>query len=113
LEACGRLFKDNVKLYVYPMHATAFKHYLELGHPNPPEGKSIDRLAYEDPNMKDILITADNLQLKPGIRHLYLYLKENNYIEAMQGIDISRLNIFSRDVLKLIQENKPGWKKRS
>lgn len=109
LEACGRLFKENVKLYVYPMHATAFKHYLELGHPNPPEGKTVDPLTYEDPNMRDILITADNLLLIPSIRHLYLYLKENNYIEAMHGVDVSRLNIFSRDVLKLIQEGKPGW----
>lgn len=109
LEACGRLFKDNVKLYVYPMHAKAFQHYLELGHPNPSEGKDTKASSYESPGTKDILITADNLQLQPSIRHLYLYLKENNYIEAMHGVDTSRLNIFSRDVLKLIQEGKAGW----
>lgn len=112
LEACGRLFKDNVKLYVYPMHVNAFKHYLDLGHPRPPDGggkKDIKVLVDEDSHTKDILITADNLQLKPSIRHLYLYLKENNYIEAMHGVDTSRLNIFSRDVLKLIQEGKSGW----
>lgn len=109
LEACGRLFKDKVKLYVYPMHATAFQHYLELGHPNPTIGKDTKAISYEDPNTKDILITADNLQLQPSIRHLYIYLKENNYIDAMHGVDTTRLNIFSRDVLKLIQEGKPGW----
>lgn len=109
LEACGRLFKDNVKLYIYPMHANAFQHYLELGHPNPSEGKDTRASSYEDPSTRDILITADNLQFKQSIRHLYLYLKENNYIEAMHGVDASRLNIFSRDVLKLIQEGKPGW----
>ncbi|PWU06193.1 MAG: nicotinate-nucleotide adenylyltransferase, partial [Verrucomicrobia bacterium] len=110
LEACGRLFKDNVKLYVYPMHAKAFKHYRELL-----EAANGTKLIEDgehgetDESTKGVLITADNVKLKPHIRHLYEYLKENGYIEAIQGFNPKNLDIFSRDILKLIREGAPGW----
>lgn len=106
LEACGRLFKDNVKLYVYPMHAKAFKHYKELL-----ESQNGTKLIEDsdDESTKGVLITADNVKLKPHIRHLYEYLKENGYIEAIQGFNPSHLDIFSRDVLKMIRKEEPGW----
>lgn len=108
LEACGRLFKDNVKLYVYPMHAKAFKHYrelLEAKNGMAPDGGVLP----SEESVKGVLITADNVQLRPRIRHLYEYLKENNYIEAIQGFNTAHLDIFSRDVLKLIREGQAGW----
>ncbi len=106
LEACGRLFKDNVKMYVYPMHAKAFKHYKDLL-----ESQNGTKLIEDsdDDTTKGVLITADNVRLKPHIRHLYEYLKENGYIEAIKGFNPAHLDIFSRDVLKMIREDQPGW----
>lgn len=107
LEACGRLFKDNVKLYVYPMHAKAFKHYTDLLEPQ--KEIATNKPSSVEESTKGMLITADNVQLMPRIRHLYEYLKENDYIEAIQGFNTEHLDIFSRDVLNLIRTGQPGW----
>ncbi len=81
LESFGRLFKNDLKLYVYPLR----------------EAKT------------GALITAGNLRVAPHLRHLYAYLVENRLIESLRDFDETCLPIFSRDVLAKIRTGDPAW----
>jgi hypothetical protein len=81
LESFGRLFKNDLKLYVYPML---------------------------DPTTKE-LITADSLKVAPNLKHLYQYLLQNQFIESLPDYDPSCLSILSPTVLSLIQTRAPSW----
>lgn len=81
LESFGRLFKNDLKLYVYPLR----------------EAKT------------GALITAGNLRVAPHLRHLYAYLVENRLIESLRDFDETCLPIFSRDVLAKIRAGDPAW----
>jgi len=81
LESFGRLFKNDLKLYVYPLRETK----------------------------TGALITAGNLRVAPHLRHLYAYLVENRLIESLRDFDDRCLPIFSRDVLAKIRTADPAW----
>jgi hypothetical protein len=81
LESFGRMFKNELKLYVFP---------------------------YRDPK-SGAVITAGNLRVAPHLRHLYMYLIENHFIQGMRDVSDAALDVFSRDVLKLLQGGEPGW----
>lgn len=81
LESFGRLFKNDLKLYAYPL---------------------------QDPKT-GALITAGNLRVAPKIQHLYDYLIENQYIQAIRDFEPENLSIFSRDVLRKIREGDASW----
>ncbi len=81
LESFGRLFKNDLKLYAYPLR----------------EAKT------------GALITAGNLRVAPHLRHLYAYLIENRLIESLRDFDERCLPIFSRDVLAKIHSADPAW----
>ena len=81
LESFGRLFKNALKVYVYPCKDTT----------------------------TGSLITADNLVVAPHLRHLYSYLLENLNIQSLRGFNEEYLPIFSRDVLKKIQNRDATW----
>ncbi len=82
LESLGRLFKNDLKLYVYPVQE----------------------------KQTGALITAGNLRVAPHLRHLYAYLIENRVIESLRDIDDKCLPIFSRDVLAKIRGGDETWK---
>ena len=81
LESFGRLFKNALKLYVYP---------------------------FQD-STSGAIITANNLRVAPHLQHLYAYLLENHFIQAIKDYNDACLPIFSREVLKLIQSGESGW----
>jgi hypothetical protein len=81
LESLGRLFKNSVKLYVYPWR-------------DPVTGK---------------VTTAENLKVAPHLQNLYAYLIENKYVETIHNYNVDYLPIFSRDVLARIQTYDPSW----
>lgn len=81
LEALGRLFKNDLKLYVYPL---------------------------KDPKTGS-LITAENLRVEPHLRHLYAYLSEHQFIEGLRDLRPENLPIFSRDVLARIRNGESDW----
>ncbi|HYR84634.1 MAG TPA: TonB-dependent receptor [Terriglobia bacterium] len=81
LESFGRLFKNDLKLYVYPVR----------------EPKS------------GALISAGNLRVAENLRHLYAYLLENHFIESMRDFNETCLPIFSRDVLAKIRCGDTSW----
>ncbi len=81
LESFGRLFKNDLKMYIYPLM-------------DPKSGA---------------LITAANLQVAQNLRHLYAHMLENKYLLDLRGYDESCLPIFSRDVLGKIRNADPSW----
>lgn len=81
LESFGRLFKNELKLYVYP---------------------------YLDPASGSV-ITAGNLRVEPHLRHLYDYLTENHYIQGLREYNPAYLPMFSRDALERIRAGNPSW----
>lgn len=81
LESFGRLFKNDLKLYVYPMqNATT-----------------------------NAVITAGNLRVSPRLQHLYDFLIENQHIQAIRDYRPDNLRIFSRDVYRRMSEGDPTW----
>jgi hypothetical protein len=81
LESFGRLFKNALKLYVYPL---------------------------KDP-VTGALITAENLRVAPNLRHLYAHMMENMHIQGLRGYQEACLPIFSRDVLAKIRKGDGSW----
>lgn len=81
LESFGRLFKNDLKFYVYPLQ----------------EEKT------------SALISGTNLRVEPHLRHLHAYLVENRLIESLRDYDERCLAIFSRQVLTKLQTGDPTW----
>jgi hypothetical protein len=81
LESFGRLFKNDLRLYIYPL---------------------LDQKTEE-------LVTAQNLQVAPGLRNLYAYLLENGSIRQLENVNRAYLRIFSRDALRKIRSGDASW----
>ena len=80
LEAFGKLFYKDLKVYAYPMKK-------------------------ED----GTLITSDTLKVHPRMKELYKFFKYNGKVIDIKNFDNSILHIFSRKVLKMIAEGEDGW----
>ena len=83
LEAFGKLFFKDLKVYVYPM---------------------LDPVSGEYTN-------SDNLKVHPRMKELYKFFKYNGKVVDIEDFDKDHLNIFSRTVLKMIKNNDEGWEK--
>jgi hypothetical protein len=83
LESFGRLFKNDLRLYVCPM---------------------LDCDTGE-------LVTVHNLKVQHKLRHLYLYLLENGLLREIDAIGEIELSIFSHDVLAKIRNGESDWEK--
>jgi len=109
LESFGRLFRNAVRLYIYPMQQAAYDRYLDTGHhataSNYPNASSSAPYRIT----KEVLINARNVQVVPHLRNLYEYLLENHYLECIVGFNRDILNIFSRDVLDRIKAGDSSW----
>ncbi len=104
LENFGRLFRQSVKLYIYPMKQDAFDRYLTNG--AAPASKLADPMAHL---ASAVLINAKNLTVAPHLRNLYEHLLENHYLECIVGFNPDILDIFSREVLSRIKAQDPSW----
>jgi hypothetical protein len=104
LESFGRLFKNQIKLYVYPMRQSAYDRYCSAN----PTACAIPSLGT---SATDVWVNAINLQVQPHLRNLYAHLLENHYLAPIVGYDSSIMEIFSRDVLNSIKNGTPGWEK--
>jgi hypothetical protein len=81
LESFGRLFKNNLKLFVYP---------------------------YLDPRSGE-LVTIDKLVVPPALRQLYGYLIDRGCIVQLTEINHAYLNIHSHEVLRKIRRDNTEW----
>lgn len=112
LESFGRLLKNSVRLYIYPMKQKAYCRLLEIQKAEN-EGQEVsatsDYFCSTGSITDNLLITCNNLRVTPQLTNLYLHLLENGYIEHIRGIDEELLEIFSRDILSAISEDDPIW----
>jgi hypothetical protein len=83
LEAVGRLFSRDLRLFVYPM---------------------LDLKTHK-------VMTASNLDLAAGLAQLYRYLLERGSLVHLDDYDASVLPILSREVLRLIRAGDASWEK--
>ena len=81
LESFGRLFRNDLKLYVYPFLDAATRQ----------------------------LVTVQKLKVSPSLQGLYEHLTGNGYIESIDFYNKDYLRIFSRDVLVKIRDGDPSW----
>ena len=103
LESFGRLFRNSVKLYIYPMRKEAYEMYITQN--------EIGAGTADHPFTSNVLINAKNVRIVDHLSNLYAHLLENHYIDSIVGYDIDILNIFSRDVMRRIKEKDPSWEK--
>ncbi len=106
LESFGRLFRNSVKLYIYPMQQAAYDRYIATT-----TGASVPHSAGNHAFSNAVLINAKNLQVSDHLRNLYAHLLENHYIDCIVGYDLNILSIFSRDVLHRIKAGDPTWER--
>jgi len=81
LESFGRLFKNDLRIYVYPLRS-------------PENGQ---------------LTTLENLEIAPALQKLYGHLVERGCILPLDNYDPNLLHIFSRDVLRRIRDGDESW----
>ena len=81
LEAFGKLFFKDLKVYVYPMV----------------DGKTNE------------LTTSENLKVHPRMKELYKFFKYNRKVVDIENYDPSISGIFSREVLRMIAHGEEGW----
>jgi hypothetical protein len=81
LEGFGRLFKHNVKLYIYP---------------------------FKNPDT-DVLTKVDTLEVSSEQKRFYEYLIDQGFIEQIAEYNEEFLHIFSPDVLRKITTGEHGW----
>jgi len=100
LESFGRLFRNAVKLYVYPMSGKAYNRYII---------ESTGTVAAAQSAAANISITARNARVADHLTSLYAYLLEKHFIDNIVGFDANILSIFSRDALKKIRDHDLLW----
>ncbi len=82
LEAFGKLFYRDLKVFLYPM---------------------------EDENGN--VINSQNLKVHPRMKELYKFFAYNGKVIDITDFDANNLKIFSREVLKMISKGQTGWEK--
>jgi len=81
LEAFGKLFYRDLKVYMYPYH---------------------DAISGE-------FIDSESLKVHPRMKELYKFFKNNGKLVNIDDFDKGILDIFSRTVLKMILNGEKGW----
>jgi hypothetical protein len=80
LEAFGKLFYRDLKVFLYPMED-------EYGN----------------------VINSQNLKVHPRMKELYKFFAYNGKVVDITDFERDNLKIFSREVLKMISNGDPGW----
>lgn len=79
----GRLLEPNTRLFIYPGQAEE----------------------------KGEIQTSESIMVNSDLTFLLMYLKENNLIEDIADYNPAVISIWSRRVLKMIQDGADGWEK--
>jgi len=84
LEAFGKFFRKDMRVYLYP---------------------------YKDPITHEVL-TSENLKVSDNLKELYKYFKLNKRIVDIKDYNPEFSEIYSRDILKKITTCEKGWEKQ-
>jgi len=103
LEGCGRLFKEDVRLFIYPMTGKRFNDYLHN------RGLPTAETAHIEDFPDDGLVDAESLRVPHDLRLLYRYLRENGDILPVRDFNEERLSINAGNLLHKIRRGEPGW----
>jgi hypothetical protein len=82
LSALGQLFRDKVKLYIYP---------------------------YKDD--KGVIESLENLKVSEKFEHIFSFIKQSKQIVDVENPNKDLLHIYSSKVLQMITSKEPGWEK--
>ncbi|MDD2987056.1 TonB-dependent receptor [Flavobacterium sp.] len=80
LEAFGKLFYRDLKVFLYPMK-----------------------------DEEGVVINSENLKVHPRMKELYKFFKFNGKVVDIDDYIQNNLEIYSRQVLKMISKGEPGW----
>ncbi|MGB3591524.1 MAG: TonB-dependent receptor [Nonlabens sp.] len=83
LEAFGKLFFKDLRVYLYPSK----------------DGETGE------------LTTSENLKVHPRMKELYKFFKYNGKLKDLLDYNPEILHIYSREVLRMIDEGENGWQK--
>ncbi len=81
LESFGRLFKQDLRLYVCP---------------------ALDAQTHAPVNVH-------SMQVAPHLQHLYAYILENGFVKALDTVKVEYLSIYSHEVLDKIRRGDTDW----
>ncbi|MGC6480290.1 MAG: TonB-dependent receptor [Flavobacteriaceae bacterium] len=81
LEAFGKMFHNNLKIYLYPMFD---------------EGRNT-------------VVNSNNLKLHPRMKDFYKFFKYNGKVVDIIDYEDDHLSIFSRQILQQIRNGEEGW----
>ena len=83
LEAFGKLFYNNLKVYLYPNR-----------------------------NENGEIINSNNLKLHPRMKEFYKFFKYNGKVVDIFDFEEENLSIFSREILQKIKNHESGWEEK-
>ncbi|MDH5184326.1 MAG: TonB-dependent receptor [Gammaproteobacteria bacterium] len=81
LESFGRMFKNDLRLYVSPELDSTTKRPVDI----------------------------HAMQVASHLHHLYTYLLENHFVKGLNTVDEAYLAIYSHEVLEMIHQGNPQW----
>jgi hypothetical protein len=84
LEAFGKFFKKDMRVYLYP---------------------------YKDPKTHELL-TSENLKVNDNLKELYKYFKHNRRIVDIKDYNPEHSEIYSREILQKISNSESGWEEQ-
>lgn len=82
LESFGRLFKNDLRFYVCPMHD----------------------------NETGKLQGISDLKVAPHLQHLYKHLLDNGFVRSLDLLNTEHLKIYSHEVLDMIRTDEQEWR---
>ncbi|OUU27534.1 MAG: nicotinate-nucleotide adenylyltransferase [Verrucomicrobia bacterium TMED44] len=100
LEAFGVLFKDNIRIYAYPVEKVMFERYRK-------QFRRGDNVSLKESSSG--LINVENLLVADNLRNLYKFIRENQFLETIRESNRNNMKFFSRDIFEQILNRQEGW----
>ena len=103
LESCGRLFKDGVRVMVYPMLGDQLRRLIL----DPVACKVCFPESYRI--AEDSVVTASDIQMRPSVAGLFQHLLNNGFLVPITGADRVAMACQPRTLAERIRKGVPGW----
>lgn len=105
LEACGRLFKDGVRVMVYPMRGDQLRRVIA----DPVACSVCFPESYQV--SLDSVITAADVQVRPVVAGLFTHLRNNGFLVPITGASPAALACQPRTLAERIRQGFSGWER--
>ncbi|MCB0320401.1 MAG: hypothetical protein KDD60_05690 [Bdellovibrionales bacterium] len=98
LEGFGRLFREQVKLFVYPMSMSLYQRVTDTAE----EAPALPATSQ--------VVSLQNIQVPRKHQGLFFYLWDAGLISSIEGYNRELTQVHSSDVRELIRSGDPEWK---